>query len=143
VSLGGRFHIRPEANVDAFLLREDAHNETGAGAGFDLQLEERSSHMVSGSALLNLGAKVGPVTPELVVGWRQTLSGGVDDTIARFGASGTPFTVQAADAPSGAAVAGFRLTGGTGWSFVSLQARAEAGDDHVAGDVRLNVRFVF
>jgi outer membrane autotransporter protein len=141
----GRFHLRPEASLDAFMLREGEYDENGGGAGFNLSVDERESRLVTGTAMVAFGARFGggfQIRPEISAGWRQTLAGEVGDTTARFGA-GTPFAIQAADAPEGAAILGFGLTGGTDLSTVSLQARAESGEDYTAADVRLNVRFRF
>jgi len=141
----GAFHLRPEASLDAFHLREGEHAESGGGGAFALAVDERTSSLVSGSALLNLGARFGRsgLVAELTGGWRQTLAGGAGDTTARFGDAGAPFTLTPADAPEGAGVLGLRLTHESEWSFVSLQARAEAGEDYAAADLRLNIRFLF
>ncbi|HEX8569951.1 MAG TPA: autotransporter outer membrane beta-barrel domain-containing protein [Caulobacteraceae bacterium] len=142
----GRFYARPEASLDAFLLREGGYEETGGGGSYDLQVDERTGRLIAGTAMLNLGARFGrdiSIAPEIGVGWRHVLSGGPGDTTARFGASGTPFTIESPDAPSGAAVLGLGLTGGGEGSRVSLRARAEVGDNYQAGDISFSVKVLF
>jgi hypothetical protein len=51
--------------------------------------------------------------------------------------------MQAADAPEGAAVFGFGVSGSGEGAVVSLVGRAEVADGYQAADVRLNIKFVF
>ena len=142
----GRFFVRPEASLDAVMLREDEYQEKGGGAGFDLTVEERTSRLAAATGMVTLGARFGRsvwVSPEISGGWRQIISGGPGETTARFGGTGTPFTMRPADAPGGAAVVALGLTGGSAYSVVSIQARGEVGDDYNAADIRLNIKFLF
>ncbi|RZJ83838.1 MAG: autotransporter outer membrane beta-barrel domain-containing protein, partial [Brevundimonas sp.] len=73
----GRLWIRPEAYSEYFYLTEDARTEDGGGDGFDLSIDERTGHMFSATAAMNVGYSFGRdgwIRPELRLGWRQNIS---------------------------------------------------------------------
>ncbi|MDP2116224.1 MAG: autotransporter outer membrane beta-barrel domain-containing protein, partial [Brevundimonas sp.] len=55
----GRFSVRPEVYAEYFSLSEGSHTETGGGDGFDLEIDERSGHLFSATAAVNVGMSMG------------------------------------------------------------------------------------
>ncbi|WP_369061265.1 autotransporter outer membrane beta-barrel domain-containing protein [Caulobacter sp. 73W] len=142
----GRYFIRPETSLDYIYLNEDERQEKGGGAGFDLIVEERKSNRLSGEAALAMGAQFGRDIwwrPEVRVGYRQTLSGTVGDTVARFGANGTPFTLVAADDKDGALTLNLALRAGTSMSYLAIEGGAEKRKRSQRYNVRLSGRMMF
>lgn len=92
----GRFYARPSASLDYIRLSEQGYRESGGGAGFDLQVEDRKGDLLTGEAALALGANFGDETiwsPELKLGWRERLAGDPGRTTARF-EGGEAFTLD-------------------------------------------------
>lgn len=92
----GRFYARPGVSLDYVRLSEKGYDESGGGAGFDLQVEDRKGDLLTGEAALALGANFGDETvwsPELKLGWRERLAGDPGRTTARF-AGGEAFSLD-------------------------------------------------
>ena len=124
----GRYFIRPEGRLDYLYFSEGQRSETGGGDGFDLIRDARSFRNLSGDVGIVLGAKFGDTVwwrPEIRVGYRQTLAGDVDDTVARF-RGGDAFTLTSTASKEGAATLGFALRAGSALSYLSLEGGAEA-----------------
>ncbi|MDG2519987.1 autotransporter outer membrane beta-barrel domain-containing protein [Caulobacter segnis] len=142
----GRYFIRPETSLDYVYLNEDERNENGGGSGFDLIVDERKSNRLSGEAALAMGAQFGRDIwwrPEVRVGYRQTISGSIGDTVARFGANGTPFTLVAADDKDGALTLNLALRAGTAMSYLAIEGGAEKRKRSQRYNVRLSGRMMF
>ncbi|CAN7453300.1 autotransporter outer membrane beta-barrel domain-containing protein [Phenylobacterium sp. LjRoot219] len=92
----GRFYARPGVSIDYVRLSEQGYRESGGGAGFDLEVEDRKGDLLTGEAALALGVNFGDQTiwsPELKLGWRERLAGDPGRTTARF-ADGEAFTLD-------------------------------------------------
>jgi hypothetical protein len=134
----GRFYARPEISLDYTHLQENARNETGGGAGFDLNVDSSSSSRLSGQAIVVLGTQIGKadwLRPEIRFGYREILSSQLGDTVASF-SGGDPFTLAAPNDSGGWATIGFSIKGGTPYSYVALEGDA----DFRAGEQRFDVR---
>ena len=141
----GRYFVRPEGRVDYVWLREGERKEAGGGAGFDLNVEERTSSNLSGEFGVAFGADFGKDLwwrPEVRVGYRQTLAGETGDTVAKF-QNGSPFTLAALDDKQGALTLGFAIKAGTPMSYLALEGGAEATKKQKRYNLRLSGRAMF
>jgi len=142
----GRWSIRPEAIVEYFHLSENAHEESGGGAGFDLGYEDRSGHIFSSTIAVNIGAGFGEnhwLRPEIRVGWRQIFSHDPGTTVASFLSTGTPFSLQGDSLEGGGPIVGMRLNLGNELGFLALEADAELLDSYVRYALLLRASFKF
>jgi hypothetical protein len=145
--LGSRHYLRPEARLDYTYLHESEQKQYGGGDGFDLTIAARSFSNLSGDAGLVFGTNYGDKktvwwTPEIRVGYRQTLAGDIGDTVARF-ANGTPFTISSVNDKNGAATLGFALAAGSAMSYLSLEGGVEAAKHQKVYKLRLTGRAMF
>lgn len=140
----GWFSLTPMISADYFGLKEDAHSETGGGAAFDLSVDERTSHIFSGTALLNIGraSKTALFRPEVWVGYRNNFSAEIADTVARFGTA-TPFTLKGGDISGGAPIAGVRVAASNEYSYFGIEAEYEKYDAYDNVSLSLRARFQF
>jgi hypothetical protein len=141
----GWFYARPELSLDYLRLSEGGYTEEGGGAGFDLKVEDRKGDLVTGQALLALGARFGDEfwwSPEVKVGWRAKLAGDPGRTTARFG-SGASFTLDPEDVYSGGAVARVGVRGGANQVLYAIEAGGVFDDSYKEYDLRAVVRFLF
>ncbi|WP_374472249.1 autotransporter domain-containing protein [Phenylobacterium sp.] len=141
----GWFYARPELSADYVRLSEDGYTEAGGGAGFDLDVESRTGDLLTGQALLALGARFGDEfwwAPEVKVGWRAKLAGDAGKTTARFG-SGSAFTLDAEDVYSGGAVARVGVRGGANQVLYAIEGGGVFDDNYKEYDLRAVVRFLF
>ncbi|RAK56976.1 autotransporter outer membrane beta-barrel domain-containing protein [Phenylobacterium deserti] len=141
----GRVYARPELSVNYLRLDEDAYQETGGGAGYDLAVDERKGDLLTGEALLALGARFGNEFtwgPELKLGWRAKLSGDPGATTARF-AGGQAFTLDPEDVAGEGAVARFGFKGEGAQVVYAVDAGGVFGDGYTEYDLRAAVRFLF
>ncbi len=141
----GRFYARPELSADYLFLRENGHTETGGGDGFDLSIDSRSSHRLSGAAILTLGTQFGRDTwlrPEIRGGYRRIFSGSLGDTVAQF-SGGTPFTLSDSPDTGGWYTVGFSLKGGTNLSYLAIEGDADFRDGEQRYDLFLSGRSMF
>ena len=142
----GRFSVRPELYAEYFSLSEDAHTETGGGDGFDLSIDERTGHLFSATAAINVGMGMGEnnwLRPELRVGWRQNISVDPGETIARFRSGGPDFTLNGGTLEGGGPIVGFRLNIGNELGMLSINADAEMIEDYVRYMLFLRASFRF
>src|SRR5690606_19686192 len=138
------YTIRPEFITEYFHLSEEAHTESGGGAGFDLAIDERDGHMLTSIASVTLGAGFGEnqwIRPELRLGWRQNWSydGGV--TVARFASGGAPFSLTSDSIEGGGPIVGMRLNLGNELGFLAIEADAEMIDDYLRYALLLRASF--
>ncbi|HEY8614924.1 autotransporter outer membrane beta-barrel domain-containing protein [Phenylobacterium sp.] len=141
----GWFYARPELSADYVRLSEDGYTEEGGGAGFDLDVEDRKGDLLTGQALLALGARFGDEVwwaPEVKVGWRAKLAGDPGKTTARFG-SGAAFTLDPEDVFSGGAVARVGVRGGANQVLYAIEGGGVFDDSYKEYDLRAVVRFLF
>ena len=139
------YYLRPELSADYLYLNEDAHQEAGAGPGFDLDVAARASSRMTGSAVLTLGAQYGHdvwFRPELFGGYRQVFFGDIASTVANF-AGQTPFLLTPGDINGGWLVAGFSLKAGSPLSYVALQGEADLRQNEQRYNVYLSARAMF
>ncbi|HEX7759123.1 MAG TPA: autotransporter domain-containing protein [Caulobacteraceae bacterium] len=142
----GRFYARPEVSADYLFLRENGHTETGGGDGFDLSIASRSSHRLSGEAIVTLGTQFGRDTwlrPEIRGGYRRIFSGDLGDTVAQFTSSSTPFTLGGAPDTGGWYTVGFSLKGGTNLSYLAIEGDADFRSGEQRYDLFLSGRSMF
>jgi hypothetical protein len=142
----GRLNIRPEVYGEYFSLHEGARTEEGGGDGFDLDIDERDGHILSGVAAVNVGYGFGSngwIRPELRLGWRQNISVDPGETIARFASGGSSFTLDPTDIEGGGPIAGFRLSVGNELGMLTINADAEMLEDYVRYTLLLRASFRF
>ena len=142
----GRFSIRPELFAEYFSLNEGAHTESGGGDGFDLSIDDRSGHLFSATAAINLGMGTGEnnwLRPELRVGWRQNISVDPGETIARFRSGGPDFTLNGGTIEGGGPIVGLRLNIGNELGMLSVNADAEMIENYVRYMLFLRASFRF
>jgi hypothetical protein len=142
----GRLNIRPEVYGEYFALHEGARTESGGGNGFDLDVEERDGHILTGVAAVNIGYGFGSngwIRPELRLGWRQNISVDPGETIARFHSGGSSFTLDPTDIEGGGPIAGFRLSVGNELGMLTINADAEMLEDYVRYTLLLRASFRF
>lgn len=141
----GRYFVRPEGRLDYLWLREGQRKESGGGDGFDLVVKRRTSDSLTADAGVAFGADLGQAVwwrPEVRVGYRKTLAGGVGDTVANF-VGGTPFTLAALNDKEGAVTLGFALRAGTPMSYLAVEANAESAKKQKRYNVKLTGRAMF
>jgi hypothetical protein len=142
----GRMNVRPEVYAEYFGLREDARTEKGGGDGFDLEIDERTGHIFSTVAAVNVGygfGKNGWIRPELRLGWRQNISVDAGETIARFASGGSDFRLTPASIEGGGPLVGLRLAVGNELGMLSISADAEKVEDYVRYTLLLRASFKF
>ncbi|RAK59044.1 autotransporter domain-containing protein [Phenylobacterium hankyongense] len=141
----GWAYARPELSLDYLRLTEDGYQEAGGGPAFDLKVDSRNGDLLTGEALLALGARFGDEAwwgPELKLGWRAKLSGDSGKTTARF-TGGTAFTLDPEAVASGGAVARLGIKGEAQQVLYSFDAGAVFDNGYREYDVRGVVRFMF
>ncbi|QTC92730.1 autotransporter outer membrane beta-barrel domain-containing protein [Brevundimonas goettingensis] len=142
----GRLNIRPEIYAEYFGLHEGARTESGGGDGFDLDIDERDGHLLTGVAAVNIGYGFGSngwIRPEVRLGWRQNLSVDPGETIARFASGGSSFTLDPTNIEGGGPIAGFRLSVGNELGMLTINADAEMLEDYVRYTLLLRASFRF
>ncbi|USQ93891.1 autotransporter outer membrane beta-barrel domain-containing protein [Caulobacter sp. RL271] len=141
----GRYFVRPESRLDYVYFSEGKRSETGGGDGFDLIRDARSFSNLSGDIGLVLGAQFGEAVwwrPEIRIGYRKTLSGNIDDTVARF-RSGESFTLTSVTDKKGAPTLGFAIRAGSTMSYLALEGGAEAAKKQTRYYMRFSGRSMF
>lgn len=142
----GRLNVRPEVYAEYFHLSEGARTEAGGGDGFDLDIDERDSHIFSAVAAMNIGygfGRNGWIRPEVRIGYRQNLSVDAGETIARFASGGPDFILSPDAIEGGGPILGFRLNVGNELGMVSLTGDAELLEDYVRYSLLLRASFRF
>ncbi len=141
----GRFYARPELSADYLRLHESGHDETGGDAGFDLNIQDRTSTRLSGQAVLVLGTQFGKaqwLRTEVRGGYREVFSGDVGDTVANF-SGGNAFSLSPDNDTGGWATFGFSIKGGSQYSYLALEGDADFRTGEQRYDVRLAGRSIF
>lgn len=142
----GRAFLEPQAHLDYFRVHEGGYTETGGGDGFDLAVDPRTGDLVSVTGGLTAGLEWGTgfrFRPQVMVGYRDVLTGSAGDTRAALASGGDPF-ILAADS-----IRGGVFTGQVGLRVYSdyldllLSAGAEKGDNYTDLEANLTARTVF
>ena len=141
----GRFYLRPSASLDYLAFNENERVEGGGSDAFDQTVRARQSSRLSAGADLTFGATYGREVwwrPEMRLGYRQTLAGGVGDTVFRF-SGGQWVTLPATQSGEGAAVVGFSLKTGSTSSYIAIEAEYEAAENEDRYNLMLAGRVIF
>jgi outer membrane autotransporter protein len=141
----GRFYARPSLAVDYIYLQEGERVESGGSDGFDQTVQSRTSDRLSTTAGLTFGATFGRDVwwrPELRLGYRQVLSGGVGDTVFRF-TNGQWVTLPASEPGDGSMVVGLSLRAGSAMSYFAIEGEYEAADGENLYNIMLAGRMLF
>lgn len=143
----GNMYLRPDLFIDYVYLREGGYTESGGGGAIDLQVDGRSSYQAAAEVGVAWGARFGRTFrwgPELRVGYRTILAGGLSDTTARFvSIPGQPFTLSSIEQDKGVLVVMAGVKGSGAYSNFAFEAGGEIGDLYRAYMARLVVRFLF
>jgi len=142
----GRLNVRPEVYAEFFHLSEGARSEVGGGDGFDLDIDERDSHIFSAVAAMNIGygfGRNGWIRPEVRIGYRQNISVDAGETIARFASGGPDFILTPDAIEGGGPILGFRLNVGNELGMLSITGDAELLEDYVRYSLLLRASFRF
>lgn len=140
-----RYSLRPSLSVDYLYFSEGERDESGGGDGFDQTVQARTSSRLSTTAALTFGATYGREVwwrPEVRLGYRQTLAGGVGDTVFRF-TGGEWVSLPATEAGDGAMLLGLSLKAGSALSYLALEAEYEAADGEDLYSLYLAGRMIF
>ena len=141
----GRYYLRPSVSLDYLSFNEGERVESGGSDAFDQTVQARRSSRLSAGGELAFGATYGRTVwwrPEMRLGYRQTLSGEVGDTVFRF-TGGQWVTLPASEAGEGAAVIGFSLKTGSPSSYIAVEAEYEAAEDEDRYNLMLAGRVIF
>ena len=142
----GRLNVRPEVYAEYFRLSGGARTEVGGGDGFDLDIDERDSHIFSAVAAMNIGygfGRDGWIRPEIRFGYRQNISVDAGETIARFASGGPDFILTPDAIEGGGPILGFRLNVGNDLGMLSVTGDAEMLEDYVRYSLLLRASFRF
>ena len=142
----GRLYIRPQVHLDLFRLSQGAYAETGGGAAFNLAVDRRSGSETSGTASVVMGVDLGGGLnwrPEVELGYRNSFSGDLGATTARFAAGGTSFSIYALGLDTGGAMGRLSLRAGSETFDFSFGAGAEQRGGYLEGDVQVKARLLF
>jgi outer membrane autotransporter protein len=142
----GRLVVTPGVHVDYFRLYQGGYTESGGGPGFDLDIEQKTSDVLSATASLKLGYTFGGRTrfrPEIEMGWRQVLSGSAGSTEGQFVSGGIPFILFGEPIEGGGPVARVGLLVFNDFIDLRIDAGGEFRDDYYDLDLRLSARMVF
>lgn len=138
----GGLGFRPEVSADFYNLSEAKHSETGGGDYFDLNIADRSGHMLTSRAVLNVSYNRSFVRPEIWAGWKQNISADLPKTVANF-TGGDPFTLDAGNVKGGGPVAGFRVSVDNRYSYFGLEGEYEKQNAYTDYSLALRARFQF
>ncbi len=144
----GAVYFSPQVSVDYLRLEEEGYTETGGGAGFDLEVDERTSESFTSTAMLVAGGRFGREgrtwwSPRLRVGYRANLSSEAPVTVARFVGTTDTFALTASDMPDSGGIAGFTFAAGSRYSSFQLDYDADIADGFLRHVARVAFRFVF
>jgi hypothetical protein len=146
IGLGPVWFLRPQLQVDYFLLNQDSYAERNGAAGFNLAIDQVNGNEVSASALMVLGAKLGRTVvwrPELQLGVRDAFSGTPGDVSGHFVGGTVPFTLDPATITGPAGVGRIKLKGSSEYYEVGIEAGVEARSRYSEGDAKLSIRVLF
>ena len=138
----GSFSVTPQVLADYYSLQEMKHSESGGGDYFDLDIAKRTGHLLSSTAMVNIGYSPMFVKPELWLGYKQNLSATIGDTTANF-VDGDPFTLTGGNLKGGGPVAGLRISVDNPYSYFALETEYSKIGDYSNASFSLHTRFQF
>jgi autotransporter-like protein len=144
--VANRLSITPGVHLDYFRLFQGGYTEKGGGAGFDLDIDSKTSDVLSGTASVVVGYSFGgrtKIRPEIEVGYRQVITGSAGATEGEFVSGGIPFTLFGEPIEGGGPIARIGLRAFNEFLDLRLDAGGEFRDDYTDLDIRLTARVVF
>lgn len=145
-----RWLLRPEASLTYLSLFESGYTETAEDPANDplaLIVDDRESAALLGAATLTLTRKFGNDVswwaPSINVGYRGDFLNDENETTARFGETGSPFTLRSSSLSGSGVLLGFGLSAGSDYSTFSFAYDADVRDDFVRHVARLVIRLTF
>ncbi|HEY2660370.1 MAG TPA: autotransporter outer membrane beta-barrel domain-containing protein [Caulobacteraceae bacterium] len=141
----GRYYVKPEVLADYVMLYEQAYSEHGGGGAYDLTVGSKLSKEAIVQADMVLGATYGTATrwsPELTVGWRQSVYGGPADVTANF-AGGQSFKLSPNYQDKGGLVARLGVRASGNFADFSANAGGVFRTGYDTYDARASARFLF
>ena len=146
----GQWVIRPEASVTWLTLFESGYEESvedAANAPLALIVDDRESTSFSTAATVNIARRFGGDrswwAPHMRVGYRGEFGDSETETTARFGETGSPFTLRSSSIPGSGYLLGFGLSAGSDYSTFTFAYDADVRDDFVRHVARLVIRLTF
>lgn len=146
----GAWVVRPEASLTWLSLFESGYteqNQDPALADLALIVDDRESSVLTAGATVGVARRFGTDfswwAPSARIGYRGELIGDSTDTVARFGETGSPFTLQSETLPGGGILAGFGLSAGSQYTTFTFAYDADVRDEFVRHVARLVVRLTF
>ena len=148
-----RFYVKPEVSVEYLYLNENGYTENNGSGGINgipLIVSSRAGRMMSTSAMINFGARLGDVagqggvTLELQGGYRDNIQADPGYTNVAFVANPSIKSKLAADRLTGGGpVVGFRLMAGGPNGYVALEGDAEEMDAYTEFVLMLRAAYRF
>ena len=138
----GGFAFTPQWLTDYYRLDEMKHSESGGGDYFDLDIAQRTGHVFSSTAMLDVGYTKAFIRPELWVGYKQNISSTVGDTTANF-TGGDAFTLTGGNIQGGGPLVGLRLSVDNPYSYFALESEYEKTNGYSNASFSLRTRFQF
>lgn len=146
----GSWVIRPEASLTYLTLFESGYEETAEDPANDrlaLIVDDRESTSFSAAATLNIARRFGDDrswwAPHLRAGYRAEFDDAMAETIAQFGADGSPFALRSASIPGSGYLLGLGLSAGSDYSTFTFAYDADVRDGFVRHVGRLVIRLTF
>ncbi len=140
----GSFSVTPQLLGNYYGLNEAKHTEDGGTDLFDLSIDSRDSHIMTGQAMVNFSYDKWFVRPEMWVGYKDNLDVQIANTVATFTEAGsTPFTLNGGNVKGGGPIVGFRFSADNEYSYFSLETEYEDMPNYNNLSVSLRTRFQF
>ncbi len=146
----GAWVVRPEASLTWLSLFESGYSEQNEDpdlAALALIVDDRESSVLTAGATLmvarRFGTDVSWWSPSIRVGYRGELLDDSSETVARFGDTGSPFTLQSQSLTSSGILAGLGLSAGSQYTTFTFAYDADVREDFVRHVARLVVRLTF
>lgn len=143
----GNWLFSPSLSLDYLRLAEEGYTETGGGVGLDLNVAERTTESLSGTAAFTVGRKFGSDktwwAPRLRVGVRNDFKGDGAVTDAAFAGFTNRFQLTAPVLPETALLLGFSLTAHSRYTSFGFDYDADIRDGFTRHVGKVVIRFVF
>lgn len=146
----GAWVVRPEVALTWLTISESGFNEVALGntaPELALHVDSRTASALTGGATVTVGRMFHRGgswwLPYARVGYRGDFSGGSNETTARFGENGAPFTLRAADMPTAGLLAGIGLSAGSQYTTFTFAYDADYRDEYINHVLRLVLRLNF
>ncbi|MCP2670405.1 autotransporter outer membrane beta-barrel domain-containing protein [Maricaulaceae bacterium EIL42A08] len=146
----GAWTLRPEASLTWLSLFESGYTEQNEDPDFNqlaLIVDDRESSVLTAGATFTVGRRFGTDiswwAPSFRLGYRGELLGEDMDTVAQFGESGSPFTLQSEALPGSGILGGFGLSAGSQYTTFTFAYDTDVRDDFIRHVARLVVRLTF